>query len=71
VVLNTAPPLLAYNVIRNGTPLFDPANRHVEFKVKALNRYFDTEFLRRVQQYYLKKWLEERRTHWVEDSGRW
>lgn len=57
VILNEAPPLLAVEVLDHGKVLYnvDDALR-VEFQVKALREYRDTEPLRRV----LREALEER-----------
>ena len=55
-LLNCAPPLLAFRVVRDGVPIYDPHDQHVSFYVKTFNRYVDTQPLRDVQwQYYLKR----------------
>jgi hypothetical protein len=59
VVLNTAPPLLANEVIKTGRRLtcrFE-ADR-VRFETRAIARYLDTAHLRRVQHRYLRERVE-------------
>jgi uncharacterized protein len=56
VILNRAPPLLAFQVVRHGIVIYDPHQQHVPFYVKTFNHYTDTQPLRDVQwQYYLKR----------------
>jgi predicted nucleotidyltransferase len=56
VVLNVAPPLLLHEVIRTGRLI---VGRHeaerVEFEARAIARYLDTAYLRRVQRSYLRE----------------
>lgn len=49
MLLNGAPPLLRHRAIRDGVRLLDhrPAER-IEFEVRTLNDYVDTEPLRRL-----------------------
>ena len=50
VLLNEAPPLLAYKVIVEGRTLFCRDERaRIRFRVRATQRYLDTKPLRRVQ----------------------
>ena len=51
VILNQAPPLLAYKVIVEGKPLFcrDEVAR-LRFRTDATRRYLDTKPLRRIQE---------------------
>lgn len=56
VVLNQAPPLLAYEVVAAGCRLFsgdEEASDH--FEARAAMRCFDTEWLRAVQQRYARE----------------
>ena len=55
-LLNTAPPLLAFQVVRHGVVIYDPHHRYVSFYIDAFNQYADTQPLRDLQwQYYLKR----------------
>ena len=55
-LLNNAPPLLAFQVVRHGVVIYDPHQRYVSFYVDTFNRYVDTQPLRDLQwQYYLKR----------------
>ena len=55
-LLNTAPPLLAFQVVRHGIVIYDPDHQYVSFYIDTFNRYADTQPLRDLQwQYYLKK----------------
>ncbi len=57
VVLNEAPPLLAYEVLQGGSLLYCPDDaERVEFQVRTLREYEDTEPLRR----FLSETLEQR-----------
>jgi len=62
VLLNTAPPVLRYEVITSGRCLVarDPAE-HAEFEITSLSRFLDFQPFRRVQQAYLRERVEERR----------
>lgn len=57
VILNEAPPLLAYEVIKHGKILYeDPKTRPAaEFAVYALNQYLDTKPLRAMRHQYLRE----------------
>ncbi len=49
-VLNTAPPVLCHEVIKNGVMLFSKDEKtRIEFTAKATKRYLDTIHLRNVQ----------------------
>ena len=55
-LLNNAPPLLAFQVVRHGVVIYDPHHRYVSFYIDTFNRYADTQPLRDLQwQYYLKR----------------
>ncbi len=57
VVLNEAPVLLQYEVVRSGQVLKDRKRKRVDFETRVLSRYLDTEFFRKVQRQYLKAQL--------------
>ena len=55
-LLNNAPPLLAFQVVRHGVVIYDPHHRYVSFYIDTFNQYADTQPLRDLQwQYYLKR----------------
>jgi len=62
VILNQAPPLLAYKVIVEGKPLFcrDELAR-LRFRTDATRRYLDTKALRRVQDTATARRIREAR----------
>ena len=55
VVLNNAPPLLKYEVIKKNYILKDSANNRVLFETLVLQEYFDTAYVRNVQLEYMKE----------------
>jgi hypothetical protein len=57
VILNEAPPLLAFEVIKHGKIIYeDPETRPAaEFAVYALNQYLDTKPLRAMRHKYLRE----------------
>jgi predicted nucleotidyltransferase len=56
VILNLAPPLLAYEVVAAGCRLFSrDEEASDDFEARAAMRCFDTEWLRRVQQQYARE----------------
>lgn len=63
VILNEAPPLLAFEVIKHGKILYeDPETRPAaEFAVYALNQYLDTKPLREIQHQYFHERFEARK----------
>ena len=50
VILNTAPPLLKYEVIKRNFVLKDDAVQRVLFEYTTLKEFLDTDYLRRVQR---------------------
>jgi len=59
VVLGTAPPLLAHEIISHGTLLVcRDQDERVRFEVRTLMRYLDTAHLRKVQYAYLRERAE-------------
>ena len=62
VDLSTAPPLLLREVIKQGRLLWAADDdERVDFETRALARYMDTAYLRRVQREYLHDWAERYR----------
>ena len=62
IVLNEAPPLLAHQVLSKGKLVFERSARaRVEFQVRTVNLYIDTEPLRKLYRHYLKKRIREGR----------
>jgi uncharacterized protein len=59
VVLNRAPLVLRFEVIRYGIVLKDAPEQRVEFETEVLRQYLDTIYLRRVHREYLKDSLLE------------
>lgn len=58
VVLNDAPPLLRYEVVMGGRRLFARDDASAEdFEYRAVLRYLDTEYLRRMQHEYRREAL--------------
>ena len=57
VLLNDAPPLLRYEVIKHGQVLKENKEKRVIFEIRVLSEYMDTEHLRRTQGMYLKEKL--------------
>lgn len=56
VVLNDAPPVLAFEVAREGLVLFTRAPELPgEFRARAFRRYLDTEHMRRTMARYLEE----------------
>lgn len=59
VVLNTAPPLLAHQVISTGHLIVvRHDDERADFEIRTLRRYMDTAHLRRVQHQYLRERAE-------------
>ncbi len=52
IILNEAPLLLAYNIIKNGIILKSDEPERVKFETKILSRYLD-------EKYYIKRHTEE------------
>jgi len=64
VVLNTAPPLLAREILKTGRCLACRSEaERVGFEARAMARYMDTAHLRRVQDRYLRERAEAFRAH--------
>ena len=62
VVLNAAPPLLAHEALRAGRLIVcRDEDERVRFHTRAVARYLDTAYLRRVQHHYLCERTEAHR----------
>jgi predicted nucleotidyltransferase len=60
VILNEAPPVLAHQVLSSGKLVFErSASARVQFQVRAINNYLDTEPMRALYRRYLKKRIRE------------
>lgn len=60
IVLNEAPPVLAHQVLAKGKLVFErSASARIEFHVRTVNLYFDTEPMRKIYRHYLKKRIRE------------
>jgi predicted nucleotidyltransferase len=59
VVLNSAPVVLKYEVVKNGVILKDDRPRRVMFETAVLQEYLDTAYLRKVQREYIQQQLRE------------
>lgn len=55
IILNDAPLLLRYQVIRGGELLKDEPSQRVGFETTTLREYLDTAFLREVQRSFVKR----------------
>jgi predicted nucleotidyltransferase len=63
VVLNEAPPVLRYEVIKYGRVIKEGKNARVIFETSTLSEYLDTEHLRNTQCLYLKEQLLQGAKH--------
>ena len=61
VVLNVAPVVLKYEVIKNGIVLKEDRPRRVVFESRVLREYLDSAHMRAIQYQYLKESLLRRR----------
>lgn len=60
VILNTAPPLLKYQVLKEGEVIFCRSKpKRLEFYIKAFNQYQDIRPMLAVQNMYLARRLKE------------
>ena len=60
VILNEAPPVLAHQVLSKGQLVFErSASARVDFEVRTVNAYLDTEPMRALYRSYLKKRIRE------------
>jgi hypothetical protein len=57
VMLNDAPSVLKYEIVRNGIVLKDDRAKRVIFETRVLYEYLDTAYLRIVQRRYMKEKL--------------
>ena len=57
--LNEASPLLLYQVIKKGKPMaYKNYTALVEFRLRSLKKYWETEKFRKIKEYLLRKSLE-------------
>ena len=63
VVLNQAPPVLQYEVIKTGVVLKEDKPRRVMFEAAVLRTYLDTIPMRKIQNQYLKDSLQKKAGH--------
>ena len=63
VVLNQAPPVLQYEVIKTGVILKENKPRRVMFEAAVLRTYLDTIPMRKIQNQYLKDSLQKKAGH--------
>jgi predicted nucleotidyltransferase len=60
IILNEAPPVLAHQVLSKGRLVFErSASVRVEFQVRTVNLYLDTEPMRALYRRYLKRRIRE------------
>lgn len=63
VVLNRAPVVLQFEVVKNGRILKEDRTRRIMFEALVLKKYLDSAHLRRVQHEYLKESLQRSGVH--------
>jgi predicted nucleotidyltransferase len=63
VVLNRAPLVLKFEVIKNGVLLKENHSRRVMFETRVLQEYLDSAYLRKIQCDYLKDNLRRKDVH--------
>jgi len=65
VVLNDAPPLLTFEVVRHGKMLYEDPAMHpaVDFAVYAISRHADTRPFRHLHNQYLFARIRQRQVH--------
>jgi len=59
IVLNRATPLLAHEIVKTGVLLKENKDARIDFEIKSLQEYLDTQYLRDTQRLYIKKQLNE------------
>ncbi len=63
VVLNAAPLVLKFQVVKTGRLLKDDHVRRVMFETQVVKEYLDTAYFRSVQYDYLKEALQRKERH--------
>lgn len=59
VILNEAPMLLAYQVVKEGILLYErDHNQRIAFETRIIGRYLDSKYYRKIGITYLKKRIE-------------
>lgn len=71
VVLDHAPPVLAFEVIDTGRLFLGDEIDRVEFEVQTIQRYIDTRPLRELAEARLDRKIREREPSREEDRGAW
>jgi predicted nucleotidyltransferase len=71
VILNSAPPLLAHQVISSGKCFFGNRRDQVRFEIRAIQRYIDTRRLRDHAARAFFARIPSRETREVEEGGPW
>lgn len=62
VDLKHSSPFFIHQIIKNGVPIFEKsAKERVSFEAQSALRFFDTQHLRNIQNYYLMKRIGEGR----------
>ncbi len=70
IILNESSPLLAYEVVSNGKPIFIRSKKAmIDFKARAFLRYFDTQALRSVQYSAMNERIKGGRIGYFKGDG--
>lgn len=60
VDLRNSSPLFIHQIVKGGVPIYEKSKeQRVAFQAQAASRYFDSQHLRNIQNYYLGKRIEE------------
>ena len=59
IVLNSATPLLAHQVVKNGVVVKENKRNRIGFEIDSLQKYLDTEYLRNTQMSYMRQHLKD------------
>lgn len=59
IVLNSATPFLAHQVVKNGVVVKENKRNRIGFEMDSLQKYLDTEYLRNTQLSYMRKHLKD------------
>lgn len=71
VILNRAPPALAFEVVSTGRLLHGGHEERVEYEVQAVKRFIDTEPIRRLQRQAFSARIDALADSLGEGKGRW
>jgi len=58
LILSEAAPVLAHQVIKTGIVIKESRHDRIDFEMKTLQKYLDTEYLRSTQVLYVKEQLD-------------